>query len=186
MCILRADFPGREWRACRVAAVPRSSCRSRSAAPDQAALRLRLGDLAAPRVRYGYRRLHVLLRRKGRPVNHERVYRLYREDRLALGVKRQRTRVNGLRVLPPPAERPQERWSIDFLTDSLADGRPFRILTIVETVSWASPVIAAGVSLPEERVVAIPDWLKGTVKQPERIAVHDGPEFVSRSLDARA
>lgn len=105
--ILRAGFPVSEWRACRVVAVPRSSCRSRNAAPDQAALRLRLRDLAAVQVCYGYRRLHLLLRRKGRPVNHERVYRLYREDGLAQRVKRQRMRVSrsGCSLHPRSAPR---------------------------------------------------------------------------------
>ncbi len=182
----RVGFRVSERRACRVAGVPRSSHRYRSVARDQDALRLRLRDLAAARVRYGYRRLHVLLRREGWPVNHKRVYRLYREEGLGIRVKRRRKRVSGPRVLPPPAQRPQERWSLDFLTDSLADGRRFRALTIVDNVSRMSPAIEVGRSLTGERVVAVLERLKRTVGTPERIAVDNGPEFISKVLDAWA
>lgn len=105
----RAGFRVSERRACRVVEVPRSTCRYRSVAQDQTPRRLRLRDLAAARVRSGYRRLHVLLQRAGWRVNHKRVYRLYREEGLSIRVKRRRQRVSGLRVLPPPAKRPQER-----------------------------------------------------------------------------
>jgi putative transposase len=182
----RAGFKVSERRACRVAAVPRSSCRYRSVARDQAALRIRLRDLAATRVRYGYRRLHVLLRREGWRVNHKRVYRLYREEGLAIRVKRRRKRVGGPRVVPPPAQRPQERWSIDFLSDSLADGRRFRVLTVVDNVSRVSPAIEVGVSVTGERVVAVLERLKGTTGTPARIAIDNGPEFISKALDAWA
>src|SRR5215217_2488489 len=132
---VRAGFRVSERRACRVAGVPRSTCRYRSTARDQTALRVRLRDLAATRVRYGYRRLHVLLRREGWQINHKRVYRLYREEGLAIRVKRRKKLTSASRVPPTPATRPLERWSLDFLSDSLVDGRRFRILTIVDNVS---------------------------------------------------
>lgn len=182
----RVGFRVSERRACRVVGVPRSSCRYRSAARDQTMLRLRLRDLAAARVRYGYRRLHVLLQREGWRVNHKRVYRLYREEGLGIRVKRHRKRVSGLRVLPPPAQRPQERWSLDFLTDSLADGHRFRVLTIVDNVSRVSPAIEAGSSLTGERVVGILERLQRTVGLPRRLAIDNGPEFISKALDAWA
>ncbi len=182
----RVGFRVSERRACRVVGVARSSCRYRSVAQDQAALRLRLRDLAATRVRYGYRRLHVLLQREGWRVNHKRVYRLYREEGLAIRVKRRKKRVSTPRVLPAPAQRPHERWSLDFLTDSLADGRRFRILTFVDNVSRVSPAIEVGTSLTGDRVVAILEGLKRTVGVPQRIAIDNGPEFVSKALDAWA
>ena len=80
------------------------------------------------RVRYGYRRIHVLLRRAGWKVNTKRVDRLYREEGLSLRLKRPKKRVSVPRVTPSPATRPNERWSIDFLKDGLLDGRPFRVL----------------------------------------------------------
>ena len=182
----RAGFRVSERRACRVAGVPRSTCRYRSVAKDQTALRVRLRDLAAARARYGYRRLHVLLRREGWKVNHKRVYRLYREEGLGIRVKRRRKRVSGPRVLPPPAQRPHERWSIDFLADGLVDGRRFRVLTIVDNVSRVSPAIEVATSLTGERVVAVLERLRRTVGVPDRIAIDNGPEFVSKALDAWA
>jgi putative transposase len=182
----RAGFRVSERRACRLAGVARSSYRYRSQAADQTALRLRLRDLAAARVRYGYRRLHILLRREGWHVNHKRIYRLYREEGLGIRVKRRKKLASAPRVLPSPATRPHERWSLDFLTDSLADGRRFRVLTIVDNVSRVSPAIAVGVSLTGEGVVAILERLKGTIGRPERIAVDNGPEFISKALDAWA
>jgi putative transposase len=137
-------------------------------------------------VRYGYRRLHVLLRREGWRVNHTRVYRRYRQEGLGIQRKRQRKRVSAPRVLPPPATQPLERWSLDFLSDSLADGRRFRVLTIVDNVSRVSPAMALGTSLPGERVVALLDRLRSTVGVPQRIAIDNGPEFISQALDAWA
>ncbi len=182
----RAGFRISERRACRVVGVPRSSCRYRSVAHDQAALRVRLRDLAAVRVRYGYRRLHVLLQREGWRVNHKRIYRLYREEGLGLRVRRKKKRTSVPRVAPAPAQRPQERWSLDFLTDSLATGRRFRVLTLVDNVSRVSPAIAVDFSLTGERVVAILEGLRRTIGAPARIAIDNGPEFVSKALDAWA
>ena len=119
----RTGFRISERRACHLVGVARSSYRYRSQAADQTALRIRLRDLAATRVRYGYRRLHILLRREGWRINHKRVYRLYREEGLGIRVKRRKKLASVPRVLPPPAQRPQERWSLDFLADGLADGR---------------------------------------------------------------
>jgi putative transposase len=182
----RTGFRVSERRACRLAGVARSSYRYRSHAADQTALRLRLRDLAATRVRYGYRRLHVLLRREGWRVNHKRIYRLYREEGLGIRVKRRKKLASAPRVVLPPPTRPLERWSLDFLSDSLADGRRFRVLTIVDNVSRVSPAIAVDNSLTGQRVVAILERLKQTVGKPERIAVDNGPEFFSKAVDAWA
>jgi putative transposase len=182
----RVGFQISERRACRLTGVARSSYRYRSVAADQTPLRLRLRDLAATRVRYGYRRLHILLRREGWRVNHKRVYRLYREEGLGIRVKRRKKLASAPRVLPPPATQPLERWSLDFLSDSLADGRRFRVLTIVDNVSRVSPAIAVGTSLTGERVVTLLDRLRSTVGVPQRLAVDNGPEFISQALDAWA
>lgn len=182
----RVGFRVSERRACRVVGVARTSYRYRSQAADQTALRLRLRDLAATRVRYGYRRLHILLRREGWRVNHKRVYRLYREEGLGIRVKRRKKLASAPRVLPPPATQPCERWSLDFLSDSLVDGRRFRVLTIVDNVSRVSPAIEVGVSLTGERVVTLLDQMRSTVGVPKRIAIDNGPEFISKALDAWA
>src|SRR6478672_10239825 len=159
--------------------------RYRSQARDQSALRLRIKELAAVRVRYGYRRIHVLLRREGWKVNTKRVYRLYREEGLSLRYKRAKKRVSVPRVTPPPATRANERWSIDFLRDSLLDGRPFRVFTVVDNVSRVSPAIEAAFSIRGEAVVAVLDRLKAG-GMPRRLAVDNGPEFISKALDAWA
>jgi putative transposase len=182
----RVGFRVSERRACQLATVARSSYRYRSQAADQTPLRLRLRDLAATRVRYGYRRLHVLLRREGWRINHKRVYRLYREEGLGIRVKRRKKLASACRVLPSPATKPFERWSLDFLTDSLADGRRFRVLTIVDNVSRVSPAIEVGSSITGERVVGVLERLKRMVGRPERIAIDNGPEFISKALDAWA
>jgi putative transposase len=182
----RDGFRVSERRACHLAGVARSSFRYRSVASDQTALRLRLRDLAATRVRYGYRRLHILLRREGWRVNHKRVYRLYREEGLGIRVKRRKKLASASRLLPSPATKPLERWSLDFLTDGLANGRRFRVLTIVDNVSRVSPAIEVGVSLTGAGVVAVLERLKRTVGRPERIAIDNGPEFISKALDAWA
>jgi putative transposase len=182
----RVGFRVSERRACRLVGVARSSYRYRSQAADQTPLRLRLRDLAATRVRYGYRRLHVLLRREGWRVNHKRVYRLYREEGLGIRVKRRKKLASAPRGLPPPATQPLERWSLDFLSDSLVDGRRFRVLTIVDNVSRVSPAMAVGTSLTGERVVTLLDRLRSTVGVPQRIAIDNGPEFISKALDAWA
>jgi putative transposase len=182
----RAGFKVGERRACRVAGVHRTTMRYRSQARDQSPLRQRIKELAAVRVRYGYRRIHVLLRREGWKVNAKRVYRLYREEGLSLRYKRSKKRVSVPRITPPPARRPNERWSIDFLKDSLLDGRPFRAFTIVDNVSKVRPAIEAAFSIKGEAVVAVLDRLKATVGVPQRLAVDNGPEFISKALDAWA
>jgi putative transposase len=86
---------------------------------DRGELRVRLRDLASVRVSYGYRRLHVLLRREGWRVNHKLVYRIYKEEGLEVRTKKRRKRVSALRIVLPAPTRPNERWSMDFVSDSL-------------------------------------------------------------------
>jgi len=144
---------------------------------------MRLRDLAAARVRYGYRRLHVLLRREGWKVNHKRIWRLYKEEGLEVRTKKRRKRVSALRVVLPVAALPNERWSMDFVSDSLHDGRRFRVLTLVDHVSRVSPAIEVGTSIPGRRVVAVLEKLARTHGLPKVITTDNGTEFTSRILD---
>ena len=122
-----------ERRSCLALGVDRSSVRYVSVKPDQAPLRLRIHDLARTRVRYGYYRIYILLRREGWFVNHKRVYRLYREDGLSLRLKRPRRHVSAAsRERQPPAAAPNQLWSMDFVSDALFDGRRLRALTVVD------------------------------------------------------
>ncbi len=137
-------------------------------------------------MRYGYRRLHVLLRREGWRVNHKRVYRLYQLEGLALRRRPRRKRPSMPRVPASPAIRPHAAWGMDFLADRLVDGRRFRVLTLVDHVSRVSPAIEVGTGLTGERVAAMLERLAGVSGCPQRICVDNGPEFVSKALDAWA
>jgi putative transposase len=170
-------------RACQLVRLNRSSYYYESQAKDQTPLKVRLRDLAAARVRYGYRRLHVLLQREGWRVHHKRVYRIYVQEGLSLRQKRSKKRVAVARVPCPPAAAPNERWSMDFMTDRLADGRRFRVLTLVDNFSRVSPALQAGFSISGKHVAAVLDQLAASGVKPKIIHVDNGPEFVSRALD---
>ena len=130
---MQAVYGSSERRALRVMNWPRSIHRQRSVADPQIALRLRLRELAQVRIAYGYRRLHVLLRREGWPVNHKRVYRLYRAEGLVMRRKLPRRRVACVkREIRPAALARNECWSMDFVSDQLFDDRRLRVLVIVE------------------------------------------------------
>ena len=163
--------------------IRRSSYRYQSSAKDQSALKLRIRDLAAARVRYGYRRVHVLLSREGWQVNHKRVYRLYRLQGLSLRLKTRKKRISGIRVALAPPKAPNERWSMAFMSDSLHDGRRFRVLTLVDNMSRESPAIAVDNSFSGSAVVAVLERVTQTHGLPKAIQVDNGPEFVSKALD---
>ena len=130
---LQGAYAVGERRACNATGFMRSSQRYRSRRDPQTELRVRLRDLAASRARYGYRRLHVLLRREGWPVNHKRTYRLYAEEGLSIRPKLpRRKRAWRYRVGRPGATAPNEVWSMDFVSDQLFDGRPIRILAVLD------------------------------------------------------
>lgn len=173
-------------KACQLIGLNRSTAYYQSQAKDQSALKIRLRDLAAARVRYGYRRLHVLLQREGWQINHKRVYRLYQQEGLSLRLKRAKKRVSAARVPCPPANAPNERWSLDFMTERLADGRRFRVLTLVDHFSRGSPALEVDFSLSGEKVVAVLERLAATGVKPKILHVDNGPGFLSKVLDAWA
>ncbi len=156
-----------ERRGCRATGLARSSPRYRSTADPQDELRLRLKELAAVRVRYGYRRLHVLRRREGWPINAKRVYRLYKEEGLSLRPKTpRRRRSSRYRVGRPAIARPNDCWAMDCMADSLADGRAFRILTIVDCHSRESLATGPRPSFRAQQVVEILNGLMQTRASP--------------------
>jgi putative transposase len=176
-----------ERRACRLIGCHRSVARYRCRAKDPPGLRERLCALAAERRRFGYERLHVLLRREGWQVNHKRIYRLYSEEGLFVR-RRKRKRMCGVpRVALPAPERQNQRWSMDFVTDSLVNGRRVRLLNIVDDFTRECLATEPDVSLPGARVARVLDRLafeRG--RYPEAITVDHGPEFSGRALDAWA
>ena len=140
-------------------------------------------ELAAARVRYGYLRLHVLLRREGWVVNHKRVYRLYQLEGLSLRLKTTKKRVSRLRVVQPQTQQPNERWSLDFMSDTLGNGRRIRVLTAVDHFSRVSPLIEVDVSLSGQRVVEALERAIERYGWPKTLCVDNGPEFSGRVLD---
>lgn len=146
-------------------------------------LRKRMLAHAAARPRFGYRRIHVLLRREGELVNHQRVYRLYRELGLLVR-RRRRKRVSQLLRHPKPIpEKANDRWSMDFTRDTLADARAFRTLNLVDDFSRECPTIEVARSIPGERVTRVLDRVAAERGYPRVLVVDNGPEFTGVALD---
>jgi putative transposase len=163
---------------------PRSTLYYRSRKAEQAPLRHRIKEIAAIRVRYGYRRIHTLLQREGWAVNHKRVYRLYCLEGLQMGHKPPRRRVSAkLREDRTDAIRPNQCWSMDFMADQLFDGRRLRLLTIVDTVSRVSPFIGVGFRYRGYDVVTALNLAVAQYGVPECIRLDNGPEFISKEVD---
>lgn len=178
-----------EWRvsirrACSALRFDPKSYRYRSRRHDQAVLKTRIKEVCQTRIRYGYRRIHVLLRREGWPANAKRIYRLYREMGLQLRNKTPKRRVKAkLREDRSEATRPHETWAMDFVHDQLATGRKLRILTVVDTFSRFCPVLDPRFSYRGEDVVATLERACRMTGYPKTIRVDQGTEFVSRDLD---
>ena len=182
---LQVSYQVSQRKACNALGFARSSHRYRSIADRQDYLRIRLRDLAAVRVNYGYRRLHILLKREGWQINHKRVYRLYREEGLTMHRKRPKRRFVScsVRKEKQASQSANECWSMDFMADQLVDGRRFRVLTIVDNFTRESLALYAAQSIKGHDVVEILDKLVSTRNKPERIQVDNGSEFTSRSMD---
>jgi len=116
-------------------------------------------------------------------INHKRTERIYREEGLALRRKRRRKGAAGSRVMMPPPQRPNQRWSMDFVSDSIVTGRRFRALAIVDDYSRECPVIEVDTSLGGARVVSVLARLAETRGLPNVITTDNGPEFTGRALD---
>ncbi len=173
-----------ERRALRVFQWPRSTHRSISVADPQVPLRLRLRELATSRVAYGYRRLHVLLRREGWAINHKRVYRLYRAEGLVMRKKTPRRRVACVkREIRPAALSRNECWSMDFVSDQLFDDRRLRVIVVIENYTRECLVLDASARIRGIDVVAALEHITREQGFPKRIKVDNGPEFISKDLD---
>lgn len=147
-------------------------------------MRKRIREIAETRVRYGYRRIHILLRREGWQVNVKRVYRLYAEEGLQLRNKRPKRKVSAkLREDRKPPGAPNDVWAMDFLSDQLFDGSKIRILTIVDAFSKVSPAIAVRARYTGADVVRTLERVTDEYGLPKSIRVDQGPEFISKDLD---
>jgi putative transposase len=170
-------------RACRYRSVHASLCRYELRRASDQPLRERLHELAAARPRWGTPRLTWLLRREGTQVNHKRVERIYREEGLTVRCRHRKRIALSARV---PAMQPQqanERWSMDFMRDTLANGRAFRVFPLVDDFTREAPHLEVDFSQPAERVVAVLEQIAGLRGLPREIVVDNGSEFTSRALD---
>ena len=172
-----------ERHACRATKIPRSTIRYERRSPSDEGIRRRLKELAMQRRRFGSPRLTVMLRREGHKVNHKRVERIYAEEGLQVKKRKKKRQTAAVRVAIPTPEKPNVRWSMDFVSDALSDGRKFRCLTVVDDYSRESPVIEVDTSLPGHRVAQILDGLGGSRGLPDVIVCDNGPEFSGGALD---
>jgi len=149
---------------------------------DDPVLRERLKDLAKVRRRFGYRRLHVFLRREGHAVNYKRLFRIYREEQLHVRRRGGRKRAMGTRAPMVLPLLPNPRWSLDFVSDQLTDGRRFRILTVVDDCTRECLALIADTSLSGARVARELATLFGACGKPQTIVSDKGTEFTSNAI----
>jgi putative transposase len=179
---LRLAYEVSERRACSTLGADRTSVRYRSTRPDDAALRTRLRELASLRRRFGYRRLHILLTREGLLMNHKKLRRLYREERLQVRRRGSRKRALGTRAPMAIPQGANQRWSLDFLSDAFTDGRRFRILAIVDDFTRECLALVADTSLSGLRVVREFDAIITTRARPAMIVSDNGTELTSMAM----
>lgn len=179
---LVSAFEMSQRRACSLVGVDRSSVRYKSKRGDDSALRARLKALAHERRRFGYRRLHVLLRREGWTANKKRVQRLYREEKLMVRRRGGRKRALGMRSPAAVADRPNASWSLDFVHDQMTDGRRFRILAVVDDCTRECLALVPDTSLSGVRVARELDAIIAWRGRPASITSDNGTELTSNAI----
>jgi putative transposase len=179
---LRQMWSVSERRACKAIGSDRSSVRYRSRRPDDGVIRARLRELAALRRRFGYRRLHVLLGREGMLINHKKLRRLYGEERLQVRRRGGRKRALGTRAPMMIPQGPNQRWSLDFVSDTLTDGRRFRIFAVVDDFTRECLCLVADTSLSGVRVARELDLLIARRGRPVACVSDNGTELTSMAI----
>jgi putative transposase len=182
----RSELELSERQACRLIGLHRSTSRYARRRDEAKDLRLRLRAWAARRPRWGYRMLHWALVQEGHAVNRKRVYRLYCEEGLRLRRRRRKHVAATPREKLAAATRPNERWSMDFMSDEFEDGRALRLLNLVDDHTRECPAIEVDRSLPATRVIECLERAGAEYGFPETIVVDNGPEFASKALHAWA
>lgn len=183
---MHAAHPVSARRATRLLGVHRSTVRYRLRRDPQEALRIRLRELAASRVRFGYRRLTVLLRREGWGVNAKRIYRLYTADGLIVRTRPWRRAAQRPRVPQTPVRAPNQRWAMDVVRQQLVDGRWFRVLTVLDQCTRECLRRFADSGLSGQRVATALEPLAHSRGAPRAITVDNGSERASRALEVWA
>ena len=169
-------------RACRLVGVAPKVYRHRTRRGDDGALRALLKALAAERRRFGYRRLHLMLKPEGCRVNHKKLFRIYREERLAVRKRGGRKRALGTRAPMAIPQGPNQRWSLDFVSDALGDGRRFRVLAIVDDFTRECLALVADTSLSGARVARELDTVIARRGKPRLVVSDNGTELTSTAL----
>lgn len=181
---MRADWQVSIRRACEVIRFDPRTYRYKSRRPGQAALEQRIREICQTRVRFGYRRVHVLLRREGWEINAKKTYRIYKELGMQLRSKTPKRRVKAkLRDDRKEAVSPNDVLAMDFVHDQLATGRKLRVLTVVDTFSRYVPVLDARFTYRGEDVVATLEQVCKRTGYPATIRVDQGSEFISKDMD---
>ena len=179
---LVANHEMSERRACRVIGCCRMTMRYEVIRQDDPVLRERLKELAKARRRFGYRRLHVFLRREGFDLNHKRLFRIYREEQLHVRRRGGRKRAMGTRAPMVLPLMPNQRWSLDFVSDQLTDGRRFSIMTVVDDCTRECLALIADTSLSGARVARELATLFEARGKPQTIVSDNGTEFTSNAI----
>jgi putative transposase len=171
-----------ERRACKAIGCCRMTMRYQTTRADDASLRQRMRAIAQERRRFGYRRLHVLLKREGYLINHKKLFRLYREEKLTVRRRGGRKRAIGTRAPMLVPMMPNDRWSLDFVSDQLTDGRRFRILTVVDDCTRECLALVADTSLSGIRVARELDRLMIERGKPKMVVSDNGSELTSNAI----
>ena len=179
---LSASYEVSQRRACNLIGADRSSMRYCRRRPDDAVLRARLRELAVQRRRFGYRRLQILLRREGTRMNHKKLRRLYREERLQVRRRCGRKRALGMRAPLALPQGANQRWSLDFVSDTLTDSRRFRILAVVDDFTRECLSLVADTSLSGARVGRELDTIISRRGRPQSIVSDNGTELTSVAI----
>jgi putative transposase len=171
-----------ERKACQLVGANRTSVRYLSKKPEELLLKGKITGIAHEKRRYGYRRIHMLLKREGVQINHKKLFRIYKELGLKVLKRGGRKRALGQRIVPMPLTGINQEWSLDFVHDALADGRRIRLLTIVDDFSRESLKIVVDTSLSGQRVRDELAELLETRGMPGRIISDNGTEFTSTAI----
>jgi putative transposase len=169
-------------RACGLVGIDPRVYRYQSTRPDDEELRKRLKELASQRRRFGYRRLHILLKREGVEVNWKKLYRLYREERLTVRKRGGRKRALGTRAPMTIPQDPNQRWSLDFVSDTLVDGRRFRILCVIDDFSRECLATVVDNSISGQRVARELDTIAERRGYPLMVVSDNGTELTSNAM----
>jgi putative transposase len=174
-------------KACKMIGLSRTSfCYKPVGRPDEEVIRKRLKELAQTRRRFGCPRLHVMLRREGFMINHKRTERIYRQEGLILRIRRRKKMSSSLRTQMPKPNHRNHIWSMDFMRDNLASGRTIKVLSVVDEYTRKCLRVEVDTSINGIRVTRVLTEIAQTQGLPEIIVIDNGPEFISKALDAWA